>query len=317
MKILLCTPAAAKSKKGNRVTADRWASILRKLGHRVKIGQNYLDESSDLLIALHAKRSHRAIKRFHRERPGVPLIVALTGTDLYHDLARSATARESLELATKLVLLQPHGAAWIPASAQSKVYVIIQSAPTPRQTIVKREDVFDVCVSGHLRPVKDPLRTAMAARLLGKSSKICVTHVGAALSDSMRQRALREMHNNDRYYWLGEQPAWKARLLVARSRLLVISSKLEGCPNVASEAIAAGVPIISTHISGMIGILGEDYPGYFPTGDTKKLANLLYAAESDKILYRQLALAIRRLAPLVHPTKEIDGWKKLLADLFA
>src|SRR5262245_38579206 len=53
-------------------------------------------------VALHARRSFAAIACFRRLYPERPLIVALTGTDLYGDIRTSAEARESLELATRL-----------------------------------------------------------------------------------------------------------------------------------------------------------------------------------------------------------------------
>src|SRR5262245_63523177 len=98
LKIGIVTPAPPGSRHGNRVTALRWARILRSLGHRVAITQSYEGESYELLVALHALRSHDAIERFHCEHPERPLIVALTGTDLYRDLPRSAPSRETHEL---------------------------------------------------------------------------------------------------------------------------------------------------------------------------------------------------------------------------
>jgi hypothetical protein len=94
VKIGIVTPAPARSRYGNRVTAVRWAGILRTLGHQVSIIQAYEDEPYDLLVALHAGRSYTSIRRFHVKHPECPLLVALTGTDLYRDLPRSRRARE-------------------------------------------------------------------------------------------------------------------------------------------------------------------------------------------------------------------------------
>ena len=41
MRICLVTPAPAGSRKGNRVTAERWAAMLRDLGHRVEVTLEY------------------------------------------------------------------------------------------------------------------------------------------------------------------------------------------------------------------------------------------------------------------------------------
>src|SRR6266545_4701702 len=107
MRIGIVTPAPPGSRYGNRVTALRWARILRVLGHRVNIIQEYQSQTFDLLIALHARRSHQSTERFHREYPNRPIIAALTGTDLYRDLQKSKHAQQSLQLAARIIILQP------------------------------------------------------------------------------------------------------------------------------------------------------------------------------------------------------------------
>src|SRR2546422_3997255 len=57
-----------------------------------------------LFRSLHARRSFSAIQRFRQGRPHAPIIVALTGTDLYGDLENSAEAICSLELASRIVV---------------------------------------------------------------------------------------------------------------------------------------------------------------------------------------------------------------------
>ena len=60
MNIQIVTPASERSMSGNRVTAERWATILKNLGHRVSIVQKYDGRSPDMLIALHARHSQRS-----------------------------------------------------------------------------------------------------------------------------------------------------------------------------------------------------------------------------------------------------------------
>jgi hypothetical protein len=232
MKIGIITPAPAGSRYGNRVTALRWARILKDLCHNVTVSQSYEGGSYDLLIALHARRSYPSIKRFSHERANAPIIVALTGTDLYCDLQKSRRAQESLEIATRLVTLQPMAIDELPPHIRCKARVIYQSVTAPPQSIGRRREMegnspdilrsrrsFDVCVIGHLRQVKDPFRAAMAARLLPSSSRIRVLHVGGAMSEGMAARARAEMEVNTRYHWLGEQPRWRARRVLAQSHL--------------------------------------------------------------------------------------------------
>src|SRR5207247_2150310 len=151
--------------KGNRVTALRWARILRSLGHHLTIDQEYDDWPCDLCIALHARRSHRAVVGYRRLYPAGPLVVALTGTDLYRDVRTSKRARQSLELADRLIVLQPEGRAELPRRLRDKVRVIYQSAEPTQARPLKSQRSFAVCVLGHLRHEKDPFRAALALRL--------------------------------------------------------------------------------------------------------------------------------------------------------
>ena len=64
MKIHLVTPAKENSRNGNRTSATRWARLLRKAGHRVRIDTDYKGEPADLLIALHAWRSAESVQQF-------------------------------------------------------------------------------------------------------------------------------------------------------------------------------------------------------------------------------------------------------------
>jgi len=315
MRIGLISPASPGSWTGNRVTADRWARILRRLGHRVQVRREYSGEPFDLLVALHARRSAVSIERFAGLRAGSPVIVALTGTDLYADLGRSRKARRSLELASRLVLLQPLGIRELPRRVRAKARVIHQSATRPPGRFPPRRDTFEVCLLAHLRPVKDPFRGAEAVRRLPGTSRIRLLHVGAALERAMASRARREAAANPRYRWLGQLPRWKALRVLARSRLLLLTSRLEGGANVVSEALAAGVPVISSRIAGSEGILGESYPGFFPVGNTKALAALLQRFEDDRAFRASLRTRCARLAPLVDPRRERASWASLLSEL--
>src|SRR5262245_51389681 len=315
MKIALITPVPAQSRQGNRVTALRWARILHALSHRVIIAQEYDGASYDLMVALHARRSFAAIDCFRRLYPALPLFVALTGTDLYGDIRTSAEAQKSLELATRLILLQPKGLDELPAHLHPKVRIIYQSVSSLSRQPAKAKATFDVCVLGHLRAVKDPFRTALAARLLPATSRLRVVHVGKALSDDMATHADAEMADNPRYRWLGELPRWQALRVLARSHLLVLSSYMEGGANVISEALALGVPIVASKIAGSIGILGEDYPGYFPVADTAALAQVLDKAERDPLFYQALHAWCSHIAPLIQPIREHQAWSKLLDEV--
>jgi putative glycosyltransferase (TIGR04348 family) len=327
MRIYLACPAPAGSRRGNRVTAQRWRAILRGLGHRVAIGEHWAGEACDLMVALHARKSHPSMAAYRAAHPRQPLILCLTGTDLYHDLQTSAAARQSLEWADRIVVLHAKAAADLPADGtgpasfqtcrhvRDKVRVIRQSLPAPRIQAKTSGSVFDVCVLGHLRDEKDPLRAALALRFVPQSVPIRVTHAGQALTRRCADHARRLMEHEPRYRWLGEVPRGRARRILARSHAMVMSSRMEGGANVVSEAIVLGVPVLASYIPGNVGLLGDDWPAYYPVGDTRALAELIVRTATSPDFQRDLRDRLRLLAPLFHPDRERAAWRNLLAEL--
>src|SRR5262249_54567280 len=129
MKIVLITPARSSSRSGNQTTSMRWMRILRELGHDGHIAHRYNGAAADLMIALHAWRSSDSIRNFRELYPDRPLIVGLSGTDIYDyiDRDRAPTLR-SLACADRLVALQEPARRRPPARICGKARVPHQSA---------------------------------------------------------------------------------------------------------------------------------------------------------------------------------------------
>jgi putative glycosyltransferase (TIGR04348 family) len=314
-RIGIVSPAPAGSRRGNRITAERWQDLLRTLGYAATVIDDYAGESFDVLVVLHAGRRADAARRFRQMHPDRALVVAVTGTDVYGSEFDRVTVHASLAAADRIVVLQPRTADDLPPDLRPKVRVIYQSAEPPARREQPRADLFEVAVVGHLRPVKDPFRTADAVRLLGPASRVRVVHLGAALSSDMAERARQEMATNPRYEWLGDLSHEDTLAVMGRCRLVALTSLSEGGPAVIAEAVVAGVPVLATRVAGCVGMLGDDYPGLFPPGDTATLAALLDRAERDPRFYAALADACTRRRPRFDPAAELDSWRTVLAEL--
>jgi putative glycosyltransferase (TIGR04348 family) len=301
--IAIISPALANANNGNWQTASRWQRFLQQR-YRVTIARQWDGTPVDALIALHARRSAESIAAFTKIHPSTPAIVVLTGTDLYRDLKTDADAQRSLQLATRLVVLQSSGLSALDPTFLTKTSVIYQSSrslkPAARSPAAR---YFDVIMIGHLRDEKDPAAFMRAAALM-TDPDVRMTHVGGATDPALGAQAELTQNANPRYHWLGNLPHAATRQLLKNSDLMVIASKMEGGANVVIEAVTSGVPVLASDISGNRGMLGDNYAGYFPLGDSKALARLIEHARSDAPFLAQLRAQCAARAPLFSPERE-------------
>jgi putative glycosyltransferase (TIGR04348 family) len=269
-------------------------------------------EPCDALIALHARRSYDSIVRYRKERGGAPLVVTLTGTDLYRDLPDSAEARESLELADRLIVLQEAALDELAPPLRAKARVVYQSSDPP---VAHRPPTkpFRIAVVAHLRAEKDPMRAAAAlARLPGENIEL--VQIGVALDDAFARVAKAWAERDPRYRWLGGLSHERALAWMAKSHVLVVSSVMEGGANVIAEAARIGTPVIASRMPGNIGMLGERYPGYYPVADDAALAQLIARAKNNAKFYRQLQRALRARGKLFAPAAERAALMRVVRD---
>lgn len=260
------------------------------------------------LLALHARWSHPAIAAWRAAHPDRALVVAMTGTDLYKDLpAGDVAARYSVALADRLIVLQEDAPSHLPPAVRAKARVVFQSAralvPWPR----KRPGRLHCVLVAHLRDEKDPATAFAAWRLLPHKLPATLAIIGAALDPALG-RAARDLAASDRRVeWLGPRAHAWTRQAIKRAHLLIVPSRMEGGANVVVEAITAGTAVLGSRMSGNVGMLSDDYTGYFDVGDAAGLAALLTRAWRDPEFRRQLDAQCRRRAPLFAPAAEARG----------
>jgi len=319
--VTLITPAGRGSRAGNRATANRWAGLLKALGCRVQIlGPDDPPRPAsppDLILILHAWRCHAALLAWRQAFPQCPLVLVLTGTDVYRfQHSHAQTVYESMSQADALIGLHDCLYEDIPERFHARLHIVHQSAlPLPPKAPAPGQFHFDVLVAGHLREEKDSLRAAYAVRDLPAESRIRVTQMGAAHTPDWARDAESEMQHNKRYRWLGDRPHWQVRQWMSKARLMVMSSRMEGGANVVSEACVAGLPIIASRIPGNRGLLGEDYAGYYPVEDTRALRACLLQSEREPTYLALLRQQVKARAPLFRPEAEREGLAKVMQSL--
>jgi len=316
--IIVC-PAASQSNNGNWRTAERWRRMLAPIA-RTTVVARWAGEPAALMVALHARRSADSIAAWHeaREQAGVadrsPIIVVLTGTDLYRDIRSDARAQRSLHLADALVVLQDQGLASLPPSVRDKATVIYQSGGR-RKPVPKARRQLRAVMVGHLRDEKCPQTLFEAARILRRRTDIRIDHVGAALDPALARLARATARACPHYRWLGGLPHPETLRRIQHAHVLLNASSMEGGAHTVLEAVRAGTPVLASRIPGNVGMLGVDYAGYFPCGDAGALAQLLERCRDEPRLLAQLRRQCRARASMFEPRREQQALKRLVLRL--
>ncbi len=313
--VVIITPALADANNGNWQTASRWAGHLQGR-YRVQVASHWDGSDAAMMIALHARRSAPAVAAWKAAHPQRPLALVLTGTDLYRDIDADASARQSLALADRLLVLNELGARVLPEPLRRKVRVCLQSSPG-RRTRHKTGRHLRVLMVAHLRDEKSPRTFFDAARRLAHRSDLLFDLVGDALDPALGDEARALAAVQPRFQWLGPLSHAAALGRIQAAHLLVNASRLEGGAHVVIEAVRCGTPVLASRIDGNLGLLGCDYEGYFPAGDAVALAALLERARDDNGFITMLAAQCARRAPLFEPAREREAVRAVVEELLA
>lgn len=327
IRVVIVSPALADANNGNWQTARRWQRLLSGK-HSARIVRDWPGAgapdtcaSDQVMLALHARRSAGAVAAWSRAYGPHGLAVVLTGTDLYRDIAHDASAQQSLALAQQLVVLQPQGLAALPEAVRAKARAIFQSTGE-RQVLAKPANRLRAVMVGHLREEKDPLTLMAAVRLLRDHPSVRVDHIGAPLDAALGVAAQATAAQCPAYRWLGGLPHQATLRRIQRAHLLVHASRMEGGAHVVMEAVRSGTPVLASRIPGNVGMLGEDYDGYFDVGDAAGLAALLLrcrnemAASGASGLLARLQAQCAQRAPLFSPDTERSALLRLVDALW-
>ena len=314
--VLIVSPALADANNGNWQTAWRWSRLLA--GHyQTRIVQDWQasqGEEAVALLALHARRSAASIQAWAQAHPGRGLGVVLTGTDLYRDIQTDAAAQRSLALAQRLVVLQAQGPQALPVAYRDKTRVIFQST-SARRAWLKSDRHLRAVMVGHLREEKSPETLFAAARLLRNRPDMHIDHIGAALAPTLGELARQTAADCPNYRWLGGLDHETTRRRIQRAHVLVHASRMEGGAHAILEAVCSGTPVLASRIDGNVGMLGDDYAGYFPWGDAAALAELLQRCRDDSSMIPALQAQCSLRAPLFEPAAERAALLALLTEL--
>lgn len=133
---------------------------------------------------------------------------------------------------------------------------------------------YDLIYVGRLTYQKNPQRLLrLCARLKESKPDLKVAIVGTGELEEELKALSQELNLEDTVHFLGFQP--NPIKMVACSKAMILTSRWEGTPMCALEAMALGTPVVSTPSDGMKDLLTDGVSGYLTESDEQMAVDLL------------------------------------------
>jgi len=145
---------------------------------------------------------------------------------------------------------------------------------------------YDMIYVGRLTYQKDPQRLMrLCSRLKEHKPDLKVAIVGTGELEEEVKALCAELRLQDNVQFLGFQS--NPIKMVHDSKAMILTSRWEGTPMCALEAMALGTPVVSTPSDGMTDLLDDGVNGYL-TDDDEMMAQRLLAIMNDEALRNSL-----------------------------
>ena len=170
---------------------------------------------------------------------------------------------------------------------------------------------YDMIYVGRLTFQKDPQRLMrLCARLKADKPDLKVAIVGTGELLEEVQALCESLNIQDNVHFLGFQS--NPIKMVADSKAMILTSRWEGTPMCALEAMYLGTPVVSTSSDGMKDLLEDGVSGYL-TDDDEQMAQDLLKIFTDPAHRAVLAENARRKFDAIN---DADAYKKAISDCY-
>ena len=164
---------------------------------------------------------------------------------------------------------------------------VLRNVIDPRELIQKAEqaqlqDDYDIIFLGRMSEPKNPLRLVQVLnRVHGEKPDLKAAIVGKGDMEEQVRKAIADSPARDHIRMLGYQENGYG--LLKRARLMIMTSLWEGTPMCALEAMALGVPIVSTPVDGLCDLVEPGVTGFLEQEDDGLARRCLEILESPAL----------------------------------
>ena len=152
---------------------------------------------------------------------------------------------------------------------------------------------FDVIYVGRLTSPKNPQRLMHVFKLLcEKNPNVKIAVVGAGELEEETKALCKEYDLQNNVSFLGFQP--NPSKMLHDSKVMVITSRWEGLPMCALEAMALGVPIVGTPVDGLKYLVEQNVDGYLSDKDDELASDIAFLVDDKNLHDRMSANSIKK-----------------------
>ena len=232
---------------------------------------------------------------------GVPFSITVHGPDAFYDI-EGLYLPEKVKAAKFVVTISSYGRSQIcrllPFPLWKKVKVC-HLGVDPEQFVPKKgggNKTFEILCVGRLVPAKGQHVLLLALkRLLEERRGVLVRMVGTGPDHKSLVRNAEDMGLSDSIVFEGAAGQEQVRYFLDGADLFVLPSFAEGLPVVLMEAMAAGVPCVTTAITGIGELIRDGVEGKLVfAADDRLLAEAIALMMDNPDMYDRLAKAGRQ-----------------------
>lgn len=217
-------------------------------------------------------------------------------------------------------VFQTHEAkSFFPQKLQKKSTVLFNTVKEDFFNINRVPEPFKLVTCGRLERQKNTIMQVEAvSKLLPKYPQIKLEIYGeGSMKDEIQER-INELGCSENVFLMGRTDDVESVLSAAD--IFILSSDYEGMPNALMEALAAGVPCISTDCpcGGPRELINDGYNGLLvPVGSSDELANKIELLLENSILKDILGKNAKIKANEFRPDEIFNQWKKYCEDVLS
>lgn len=143
---------------------------------------------------------------------------------------------------------------------------------------------YDLVYCGRISEPKDPYRLLDICKVLQKEKKdIRIAIIGTGELESDVRKKAEELQLQVEFLGFKSNPL----KIIATSKSMIMTSKREGTPMVALEALALGVPLVATPVDGLINLIDNGENGFLSNDNSilvEKILNIINNKELRLVL---------------------------------